>query len=114
MISGSCHCGAVHLEAARLPLRLNECQCSICRRYAVRWAYYPRRDVKIIAAPDATSMYQCSDRILEFHRCKVCGCVTHWQGAPGTDVSRLALNMRLFQPHELANVPIEVSQGPSD
>jgi len=40
MIEASCHCGLVHLEVAQPPAAVNECTCSICRRYGTLWAYY--------------------------------------------------------------------------
>lgn len=42
MIRTSCHCGAVGFEIETAPTEVTECNCSICRRYGVLWAYYPR------------------------------------------------------------------------
>jgi hypothetical protein len=40
MIEASCHCGAVKLEIQSAPNGVTDCNCSICRRYGVLWAYY--------------------------------------------------------------------------
>jgi hypothetical protein len=36
------------LEIDRKPRQLNECNCSICRRYGARWAYYRRKSVRVL------------------------------------------------------------------
>jgi hypothetical protein len=51
MIESSCHCGAVKLEIAVAPETVTECNCSICRRYGVLWAYYAPSQVRIGAGP---------------------------------------------------------------
>ena len=39
MIRATCHCGAVTLELDEAPREITKCNCSICRRYGVLWAY---------------------------------------------------------------------------
>jgi len=77
-VTASCHCGAIRLEIERAPETVTDCNCSICRRYGVLWAYYRPVQVQIVASSDATDIYMWDDRSIEFHRCRVCGCVTHW------------------------------------
>ncbi|HEY5072454.1 MAG TPA: hypothetical protein VII63_10535 [Caulobacteraceae bacterium] len=78
MIEAECHCGAVRIEIAEAPSQLTDCNCSICRRLGVHWAYYAPREVTLIAASDATAAYVRGDRTLAFHHCRTCGCTTHW------------------------------------
>jgi hypothetical protein len=105
----TCHCGAVRIEAARAPDALNECLCSICRRYAVRWAYYRRAEATVTGG--AVDTYEWGRRTLAFHRCVMCGCVTHWtSNEPERDM--MAINARLFDPIEIADVPVHQSDGP--
>ena len=40
MTRATCHCGAVVLEVDSPPAEVNDCHCSICRRYGTLWAYY--------------------------------------------------------------------------
>jgi hypothetical protein len=105
MIESSCHCGAVKLEVSDAPETVTDCNCSICRRYGALWAYYPPGKVRIVAADGATDIYIWNDRIIEFHRCKVCGCVTHW--APvDRSVDRMGVNGRLMSPDILAGARV--------
>lgn len=109
-IDASCHCGAVHLAIDTQPETLTECNCSICRRYGVLWAYYSPKQVRIVAAEDATDIYLWGDRSIEFHRCKKCGCVTHW--APVDKHSdRMGVNARLMDPKLLRPLRVRKLDG---
>jgi hypothetical protein len=96
-IVASCHCGAVHLEIDAAPDSLTDCNCSICRRYGVLWAYYSPNEVRIILPAGATDIYIWGDRSIEFHRCKICGCVTYW-AAVDAHSDRMGVNARLMDP----------------
>ncbi|HKD23282.1 MAG TPA: hypothetical protein VKB71_14800 [Rhizomicrobium sp.] len=98
MTESSCHCGAVRLEIVRAPTEVTDCNCSICRRYGVLWAYYAPQDVRVSGATD---IYMWDDKSVEFHRCKVCGCFTHWAPADKTR-GRMGANARLMAPEVLA------------
>jgi hypothetical protein len=110
-IEASCHCGAVHLEMTTPPQSVTDCSCSICRRYGVLWAYYSPRDVKIVPADGATEFYGWGERSIEFHRCKTCGCVTHWSAAD-RGIDRMGVNARLMDPAVLRTVPVRKIDGP--
>lgn len=108
MISASCHCGAVRCEVDVAPETVTSCACSICRRYATLWAYYSPKQVRVSGATD---IYMWADRDLEFHRCKVCGCVTHWASVDKS-YDRMAVNARLMEPAVVAAAKIYRSDGP--
>jgi len=112
MVEASCHCGTVRLELAAAPQEVNECNCSICRRYGVLWAYYQPSQVRINAPEGGTDFYLWGDRSIRFHRCKDCGCVTHW--APvGPPFDRMGVNARLMEPEVLASARLRRSDGAS-
>ena len=111
MLTASCHCRRVLIEVAAPPSYLNQCNCSICRRYGTLWGYYRPDQVRLLGEPDATETYMWSDRSLAFHRCRVCGCVTHWQ-ATDPEYQRMGINARLLDPADIAEVPVRISPGP--
>ena len=74
MIEASCHCGAVRLICETAPAEVTHCNCSICRRYGVLWAYYSPRSVHLMPADARTDTYMWDDRAIAFHRCRTCGC----------------------------------------
>ena len=98
MIESSCHCGTVKLEILSAPEDVTDCNCSICRRYGVLWAYYSPTHVHI---QGATECYLWGEKSIEFHRCKNCGCVTHWAAA-AQPADRMGVNVRLMGPEVLA------------
>ncbi len=111
MLLASCHCGAVRFEIAERPETVTDCNCSICRRLGGLWAYYRKDQVRIIAAPDATSAYVWGDRMLEFHHCQTCGCATHGVSTEKGDPDRITINARLFDPADLVGMPIRKFDG---
>ncbi len=93
-ITATCHCGAVSLRLPATPLQITHCNCSLCRRYGVLWAYYPLADVTIEAtAPTGT--YAWNGKNVDFHRCSNCGCITHWHPRKASRTS-MGINARLL------------------
>jgi hypothetical protein len=80
MIRAACHCEAVRFEFAEPPKWVLDCNCTLCRRYGGLWCYFDGPDAMEMLSgpsPDATQTYRWLDGDLAFHRCKICGCVTH-------------------------------------
>ena len=74
------------------------------------WAYYRPVQVQIVAASGATDIYMWDDRSIEFHRCRVCGCVTHW--APvDRERDRMGVNARLMPLEVLAAAHVRKLDG---
>lgn len=109
MTEVACHCGAVRLSAPRAPTEVTECNCSICRRLGARWAYYNPSEVKIQRI-GSTEPYVWGDRMLAFHRCRRCGCVTHWQSLDGAR-PRMAVNARMIDDLDWNTVSIRQFDG---
>ena len=112
MIEASCHCGAVRFTVDTAPEELNDCNCSICRRYGALWAYYHPDQVRFAADNGPTDTYIWRHRILVFHRCRGCGCVTHWGPADGV-YPRMGVNARLMPPDVFRAIRVYVGDGAS-
>ena len=107
-IEASCICGAVRLQIARAPEEVTDCSCTLCRRYGVLWAYYSPRDVQ--RPIGVTDIFLRNPNRIEFHRCKNCGCITHWE-AVYKAYDRMAVNARLLAPEVLARARVERFDG---
>ena len=105
MIEAVCDCGAVRMEIAKAPEKLNDCQCSWCQRLGALWAYYKQDEVRLVCESDATSVYIRGPRRLEFHRCKVCGLTTHWVSIDPAR-RRMGVNGRLMPRKVRALAPV--------
>jgi hypothetical protein len=111
MIEGSCHCGDVRWQFDGVPESATACNCTICRRYGVLWAY--GYDDEEIHVSGLTQVYIRGES-LGFHFCPKCGCVAYWRALePGTDGRRrIAVNLRLTNdPEAVADLPIEHFDG---
>lgn len=106
MIETACHCGAVRVTLARVPRRLTQCNCSLCRRLGTLWAYFTPAEVTVTGETDT---YVQGDRTLATHRCRACGCVSHWSSLTGAD--RMGVNVRLMDPAALAAIPVRRFDG---
>jgi hypothetical protein len=111
MRTATCHCGAVKIEMSGMPDSVTQCTCSICRRYGARWAYCTRKTAIVTSAPDATTAYLWGDREIEFHHCRICGCLTHYESVEKTDDSRIAVNARMLPPGDMEGVRIRTFDG---
>ena len=111
MINGACHCGAVAFELRTTPEWLTVCNCSICRRLGGLWAHADVRDITIVCDGDATSRYIWGDKTIAFHSCKTCGCTTHWENLRPEESTRMAVNLRLADPEEIAGIRVRRLDG---
>lgn len=110
LLEASCHCGRIHLEIDRWLDEVTDCNCSICRRYGALWAYYSPRHVRVVPPDGLTDIYMWGDRKLRFHRCRTCGCVTHWSAANHA-IDRMGVNARLMPPDILAKARVRHFDG---
>jgi hypothetical protein len=108
MIRAVCHCGAASLTVPAPPSEVTECNCSVCRRLAARWAYYNPSEVTL-PDPASTQVYVWGERMVAFHRCKACGVVTHTQSLGARD--RMAVNARLMDDLDWDTVRVRPFDG---
>ncbi len=111
MIEGSCHCGDVVWQFDGVPESATACNCTICRRYGVLWAY--GYDGEEIHVSGPTQVY-IRGKTIGFHFCPKCGCVAYWRSLqPGADGRRrIAVNLRLADaPETVADLPMEHFDG---
>ena len=110
MTEASCHCGVVRLICDIAPAEVTDCNCSICLRYGVLWAYYSPKPVHLVPADAATDVYMRDDRAIEFHRCRTRGCVTHWSPVD-KGIDRMGVNARLMPREDLARARARLLDG---
>jgi hypothetical protein len=108
MIEGSCHCGAVRWSFAGLPESATACNCTVCRRYGVLWAYDYENEGIRVSGPTRAYI---RGKALEFHFCPDCGCVAYWRAMKANDDGRrrIAVNLRLAEPASSSSSMVKVS-----
>jgi hypothetical protein len=93
-----------------MPESATACNCTVCRRYGVLWAY--GYDNEAITTSGPTKAYV-RGKAIEFHFCPTCGCVSFWR-ALADDAQgrrRIAVNLRLTEPDPIARLPIDHFDG---
>jgi hypothetical protein len=113
MLTATCHCGAVEIIIPRRPRTITDCNCSICRKYGVLWAYYKAATVQRKAKPGALASYSWGRKDLRFMRCAFCGCIVNWEHVVPGPQSRMGVNTRLFDPDQLGPVKVRLCDGAS-
>ncbi len=93
------------------PKAATACNCTVCRRYGVLWAYGHEDDE--IQTFGETAAYAHGEKTLDFHFCAACGCVAFWRarrlGEEGR--RRMGVNLRLAEPSAVAAVPLDHLDG---
>lgn len=112
MLEGSCHCGKVHWHLKDMPKSVTACNCTICRRYGVLWAY-GHFGHEITVSGDTKAYRRADSDVIDFHFCPSCGCVTHYVGTAPLENGRFwsAVNVRLAEPERIADLPIDHFDG---
>lgn len=110
MIEGACHCGAVRWRFQGVPNGATACNCTVCRRYGTLWAYDHEGEGIEVSGP--TQPY-IRGTAIEFHFCPHCGCVAYWraQQVDAQGRRRIAVNVRLAEPGDVARIPIDHFDG---
>ena len=111
MIVATCHCGVVKIEVSSIPESLTRCTCSICHRVGALWAYCDSATATVYCEPEALTLYQWNDKVIEFNHCNTCGCLTHYESTDNSGDYRIAVNARMINPAEIEKVKIKVFDG---
>jgi hypothetical protein len=111
MLTGTCHCRAVCIEVPRKPRILTQCNCSICRRYGVLWAYYKAGEVRVRSKRGTTERYAWGPQTQNFVRCKTCGCTLYWKKIRSQHGSNMGVNARNFDPDMIGGIRIRLLDG---
>jgi hypothetical protein len=114
MLKGSCHCGKAGWTLEGDPGSITACNCTMCRRYGTLWAYDYEGERMTVSGE--TASYTRASRetsSLEILFCPTCACVVSWRGLRiGKDGRRrMAVNIRLAPPDEVASLPIDQFDG---
>lgn len=65
----------------------------------------------MLSPPEATRPYVWNDQVIEFHHCRICGCLTHYQSSDKAKDSRLAINCRMMAPEAIAGIRLRTFDG---
>lgn len=114
MLTGTCFCGAAGWTLEGDPGSITACNCTLCRRYGVLWAYdYLDERIRLTGSTNCYRRSGKSDPALEILFCPTCACVIAWRGLRIRENGRcrVAVNVRLAPPEAVADLPIDHFDG---
>jgi hypothetical protein len=111
MFDAICHCGNVVLTTEKLPETVTSCNCSICNRYGAIWAYFKPEQVTVVCNQVPTHTYSWAEKVIDFHHCPICGCVTHHTTTARANWTQVAINTRMFDPAVTKDIPVRKFDG---
>jgi len=113
-VRGRCHCGAVKWRFQGEIPDATICNCTVCRRYGVLWGYgFEGHGIDVDDPKNTLTAYAWSSRSISFNFCSVCGNLVSWRGLKPREGgrTRIAVNLRLAEPGEVAEVPLRRFDG---
>jgi hypothetical protein len=118
-ITGSCHCGKTAFKIdGDLPATLTRCTCSFCAKRGALYGYYEPSQFRLTSPEDNVATYRWNTRLVAHNFCPSCGCATftdspafQLNGSWDGKTRRIAVNARLFDGFDAAEVPVTVIDG---
>ena len=111
MVEATCHCGNVKIRTDELPSMVVSCNCSVCFRTGALWGYYRSDDTEVECQAKPTATYTWGDKMIAFHHCPKCGCLTHYTSTEKTDRKRTAINFRMVDRTITESLPLRKFDG---
>lgn len=113
MLTGTCHCGAITWRYGATPKTVTACNCTICAKLGVLWAYGTLDEDLWLEGP-STAYIRSDHGALEFHHCPTCGATLCWRlSAPSPEgKTQVAVNIRLADdPTSIMDIPVRHFDG---
>ncbi len=106
---GGCHCGAVAFEVEGRPERVEQCNCSICRKKGYLHWIVPRESFRLLSAMENLATYTFNTGVAKHYFCPNCGVAAFY--VPRSDPDRIDVNARCLEGIDLAALEIERFDG---
>jgi hypothetical protein len=107
---GSCHCGAVSFEVdAPACIKVEECNCSICRKSAYLHLIVSRDRMRIVRGEDNLAAYTFNTGTAKHLFCKTCGVKSFY--VPRSHPAGYSVNARCIDSDTIKALDIEPFDG---
>jgi hypothetical protein len=115
MLKLSCHCGRIRIEIRKQPDYINECNCTLCSKSGVRWAYFHPSEVSVEGTTKGYSRQDKENPAADVQFCANCGSTTHFtltaSAASRFGNTLMGVNMRLADERDLAGIELRYPDG---
>ncbi len=107
---GGCHCGRVRFEVtAPAELRVDECNCSICRMLGYLHLIVRRADFRLLCGEGDLTTYTFNTGVARHMFCRHCGVKSFY--VPRSNPDGYSVNARCLDPDTIVSVTIEAFDG---
>ena len=103
-MKGQCLCRRVTVEIPGRPSHVTFCNCDFCRKLGAAWVYFPPGSITVTGETRAYSREDIADVWLAGHHCPTCGTAIHYTILPPHEVTKEAVNSRLFAQADLEGI----------
>ena len=115
MTNLSCLCGNIHIEIAKRPEFIHECNCTLCSKSGARWGYFHPSEVTVSGETNGYSRDDKDDPAANIRFCPTCGVTTHF-GLTESAVAKfgngmMGVNMWLADEGDLAGLELRYPDG---
>ena len=107
---GGCHCGDVTFEVvAPARLRVQECNCSICRMTGFLHLIVPASRFRLLSGQDSLTTYTFNTGTARHFFCRRCGIKSFY--VPRSNPDGYSVNARCLDPATIASLDVEPFDG---
>jgi hypothetical protein len=107
---GGCQCGEVEFEvSAPAQLRVQECNCSICRMTGYQHLIVPAGRFRLVKGTEALATYTFNTGTAQHLFCRRCGIKSFY--VPRSNPDGYSVNARCLDPATIASVEVEPFDG---
>jgi hypothetical protein len=108
--TGGCHCGQVRFEVTTpAPLRVSDCNCSICAKSGYLHLIVPKSGFKLLSGAQSLTNYQFNTGTAKHLFCSVCGIKSFY--VPRSHPNGYSVNARCLDNVTIENLTIVPFDG---
>lgn len=107
---GGCHCRAVRFTVdAPAHLRVDACNCSMCRRMGFLHLIVPRARFRLLCGADSLTTYTFNTRTAKHLFCRICGIQSFY--VPRSHPDGYSVNARCLEPGTVTGMDVVPFDG---
>lgn len=112
-VTGGCHCGLVRFEATLDLSSAIACNCSICLKKGLLFAFVPEEQFALRAGQADLTTYQFGRKTIRHAFCATCGVETFASGTGPDGMAMVGINVRCIDEVDLAAIEFKPFDGRS-
>ena len=110
-LTGGCHCGLVRFECTTDLAMVTACNCSICTKRGLHFAFLPPASFQLRAGEDNLKEYLFNKHAIHHQSCGDCGVEVFARGNKPDGTAVVALNVSCIDGIELSSLKMTPMDG---